>query len=187
MKFKDESNIKDNFELVNKKVVSTSTNYYDAENILFAGSLILAGSANAIVIEIGIKTALGIKLEEASTKKHMGSKLYQDLNVFFYGSFIIATFVNIIFITIGLLTGVEKIQLVDLVIGIYIAILPEGIPALVKLLLYTTATKLGKKGIYLREIEYAEIVGNITICCADKEALTARNSLILIYYLMEQI
>lgn len=173
----DESQINGNYNLISKCVISSTIDYEKAENMVFAGSLVSEGTANAVVVEIGEKTKLGCKLVQITKGTHRKLKLYEDLDAFFYGSFFIATAINIVFIIVAEFTTIGYVKLIDVLIGVYIAILPEGIPAIVKMLLYRSANKLKKRDVYVQNLEYVELLGDLTLICADKEAIVAEKKL----------
>lgn len=157
---------------------SSTGGYEQAENMLLQSDLITAGSAVAVVVEVGEHTVLGKILKKNIALRHGKSVLTHDLNIFFATSFLLATAMNIGLLIPGIFLSITPIQIAAVIVSVYISFLPEGIPSLVKLLLYRAAKKLKMRDVLVREKESIETLGSISVLCADRSALTMGSTLV---------
>lgn len=171
------STISGNLSPVSKGTDSGDNEYKDAENMVFESNMVVSGTATAIVIEVGRSTILGQINERNLDGKKGKSALYRDIDVFFYGSFLLATATCLIFMVSGIFLKITPIQIAAVVVSTYISFLPEGIPTLVKLLLYTAAMKLKKRGAWVPDMDALQTLGEVTIICIEKNALVNEGAL----------
>lgn len=142
---------------------------------LLSSSTILSGHAIAVVVEVGKDTMYYKKSSNSIEVRDAVPILYKELDSFFWYSFGFATILSIIFIVPGIWLNITYLQLIVAVVTTYISFLPEGIPALVKLLLYTAVTKLKKESVFVRDFESLEKLGEITTMCIEKSVIIQSN------------
>ncbi|KAI5147996.1 sodium/potassium-transporting ATPase subunit alpha [Enteropsectra breve] len=132
---------------------------------------IASGKAVAKIFALGADTTISKASEAARQMRNAETRLGRSLTVFFWGSFVFATALAALCLFFGVIFGVHFFTLADITVSIFIAVLPEGIPAAVKLLLFQTAFKLKEQGLVANELESIEALGEITALCITKNAL----------------
>ncbi|KAL6122572.1 putative cation-transporting ATPase F [Nucleospora cyclopteri] len=170
----DNSEISNSTKLLSKTVSPIEDKTVDeAENMVLQSNLIISGRALAVVVAVGEKTVIGKRIKKSFIKPRKECILYNDMSIFFKGSFFIATFLSVLLLVISFGTGHNIVFTFNVAIGLYIGILPEGIPSTVKLLMYESFYKLRERNILIRGFD---ALGNLSLmdylCVNKNEILT---------------
>ena len=153
---------------------------FNAENILFAGTQVVSGRAEGIVVSIGKNTALG-KISSAISEERQKGVYEKDL---FYFSrlilkIVVATII-IVFLLNLIIKGTANIfNFALFCVALIVSILPEALPAVVAFALSRGSLKLAKEKVVVRRLSAIEDLGNIEILCADKTGTLTQNKLSL--------
>lgn len=149
---------------------------FEQHNMLFRGTMIVAGAAYAFVTATGKETELG-KLQTATEALQAESKLQQELNrlshYLLMGSVILAA---VLFI-IGVLIGQPIHDLLILVTALCISIIPEGLPIVFTITLTTGARRLSRRYVLLKRLLAGEGLGHIDTIVIDKTGTLTQNEL----------
>ncbi|KAI4291938.1 hypothetical protein PAPHI01_1212 [Pancytospora philotis] len=147
----------------------------DSPNMLFESNVVLRGGGVAVVLRVGGDTVLARLSSQASARKTAFST---DIDTFFSTSFILATLITVLLVVYCIFFGYTFIQLASIAVSVYISVLPEGIPSLMKLLLYCGALKLRGRDILVCDINAIQRCSEISVLCIDKAALVVPDELI---------
>lgn len=158
-----------------------SDEFEESENVVLCYDKVINGRGRALVVRIGTDTKISKVYKSIFYLKKYESDLYSEMTIFFFVSIVFGLFLSLIFILIGLSTGISFFNSVDLTISVIIALIPEGIPSTVKLLLFSTGTRLGNKNIYIRDINCIEKLGLVTRILAEKDALVPKDNVVCSY------
>jgi len=157
--------------VISKGLASTSSKLNTTENVLLEGSLILNGKAKARVLAAGENTVLEKMKKRVHVRDKLDPALYNDISIFFNGCLGMATALGAVSLIIGLIIDIKTVYLIDSIISIYVAFLPEGIPAIIKLLLYETAQKLKDRGVIVQDLDAITALGPATAICMSPTKL----------------
>lgn len=165
-------------EPVDKTVQSipgTDTPLGDRTNLAYLGTSITFGRGSAIVTSTGMNTQLGRVAELIQDVKHEKTLLQRRLNglakILALVAVVIGTFV---FLT-GLATGEEIAVLLLTAVSLAVAIVPEGLPAVLTFTLALGAQRmLGRKAL-IRRLPAVETLGSVTVICSDKTGTLTQN------------
>lgn len=149
----------------------------DQKNMLFMGTTITAGRGKAIVVETGMKTQLGRiagMLEEdipetTPLQKRLG-KLGRVLGIA-AGIIVIAVFL------IGLWRGLDFLEMFMISISLAVAAVPEGLPAVVTIVLALGVTRMSRRKAIIRKLPAVETLGTATVICSDKTGTLTKNEM----------
>lgn len=158
-------------------VLPEDTPLVERNNMLFNGTTIVNGSGMGIVVTTGSSTELGkiasslqdIEREETPIQKKL-DKLAKQLTL------VIVVLSLIIFI-IGIFTiGFNMwTTLLIFAIGLAVAAVPEGLPAVLTLSLALGINRMAKKNALIRKLPAVEVLGSTTVICTDKTGTLTRN------------
>ena len=111
----------------------------------FMSTTVVNGNAKAIVTKIGMNTAVGkianIIIREESPETPIQKKLGQVGKILGITCVIIC----IVIFLIGVIKKIEPIEMFMTSVGLAVAAIPEGLPAIVTIVLSIGVTKMAKK------------------------------------------
>jgi Ca2+-transporting ATPase len=144
-------------------------------NMVFAGTLVVAGSALAVVTATGRHTELGrvralvaeCAAPETPLERQLGRMGRQLVGVSL-------GFCGITF-ALGLRRGLPAVELARLVISLAVAAVPEGLPAVATTTLALGMRRMMSRRTLVRRLAAVESLGATTVICADKTGTVTEN------------
>ena len=149
----------------------------DRHNMLYMGTAVTYGRGEAVVVETGMKTQLGRIAELIQTVQDEVTPLQRRINELGKALLILALVVMAIAFVIGLTTG-DPLELVLLnAVAIAVAVVPEGLPAVVTVALALGAQRMLRRKALIRKLPAVETLGSVTTICSDKTGTLTENKM----------
>ena len=151
---------------------------FEAKNIAFAGTSVISGRGEGIVIGTGRKTVLGeiTKLVSGITRESVYEKeLFNFSRIILRFVVISITFVFLANLIIKGTTNFFEFLLFSL--ALIVSIIPEALPVVVTFALSRGSLKLAKEKVVVKRLSSVEDLGSIEILCADKTGTLTENKL----------
>ena len=149
----------------------------DRENLAFMASIVVNGHGKAVVTDTGMKTEVGkianMMIENESPETPIQAKLGQVGKILGVACLVIC----IIIFVIGLLKKIDPIEMFMTSVGLAVAAIPEGLPAIVTIVLSIGVTKMAKKNSIIRKLPAVETLGSSTVICSDKTGTLTQNKM----------
>ena len=149
----------------------------DMKNLVFMASIIVGGHAKAVVIETGMNTKVGnianMIIENEAPETPIQKKLGQVGKVLGIACLIIC----FIIFCIGIIKNIDPIQMFMTSVGLAVAAIPEGLPAIVTIMLSIGVTKMAKKNSIIRKLPAVETLGCTNVICSDKTGTLTQNKM----------
>ena len=149
----------------------------DMVNMVFASTIIVNGHGEAIVCETGMKTKVGqianMIVENASPQTPIQKKLAGVGKILGIGCLVICFLI----FSIGLLKKIPAIEMFMTSVGLAVAAIPEGLPAIVTIVLSIGVTKMAKKNSIIRKLPAVETLGSTNVICSDKTGTLTQNKM----------
>ena len=149
----------------------------DTLNMAFATTIVVNGHAEAIVTDTGMNTKVGqiakMIITNESPETPLQKKLGEVGKTLGMGCLAICA---IIFV-IGLLKKIEPIEMFMTSVGLAVAAIPEGLPAIVTIMLSIGVTKMAKKNSIVRKLPAVETLGSSSVICSDKTGTLTQNKM----------
>lgn len=149
----------------------------DRKNMVFRGTTVTAGRGKAIITGTGMKTELGriaLMLQETppdpTPLQQQLAKLGKMLGIAAGG------IVAVVFLT-GLLRGEDMLEMFMTAIALAVAAIPEGLPAIVTIVLALGVTRMSKRNAVIRKLPAVETLGVATYICSDKTGTLTKNEM----------
>lgn len=140
----------------------------DQLNMAFMGSVVVAGNGRGVVVSTGAKTQMGKIAETLAIPYEKPTPLQKNLTLL--GKYLIAAAIvvsTLIFI-IGYLQGREMHDLLFTVISLAVAVIPEGLIAVVTVTMAVGVQRMAKRNAIVRSLPSVETLGAVNVICSDK-------------------
>ena len=147
----------------------------ERRNMVYLGTAVQEGHATAIVTHTGMRTALGRIAGLLQQVKREPTPLQRRLDRFGRSMALASLALIGIIVVFGLLRG-EEIRLMFLTaVSMAVAVVPEGLPAVVTIALALGARRMLKRHALIRRLPAVESLGSVTVICTDKTGTLTKN------------
>ena len=161
----------------------------DRKNMMYMGSTVVYGRGKAVITSIGMDTEMGkiagalssAKDEQTPLQKKLG-QLSKILSFIVLG---ICVFMFAFDIVRALVTGTEMnldflLGSFMLAVSLAVAAIPEGLAAVVTVVLSIGVTNMSKKNAIIRKLTAVETLGCAQIICSDKTGTLTQNKMTVV-------
>jgi P-type Ca2+ transporter type 2C len=140
----------------------------DRTNMVYSGTIAVAGWAEAVVCAVGINTEIGKIGKLVSEVKEERTPLQKQLSRF--GSFLslLVGFICLLVFLLGLSQGQDVSQMIVIAVALAVAAVPEGLLVAVTIILTVGMQVILKRKALVRKLSAAEGLGGVSVICSDK-------------------
>ncbi len=149
----------------------------DRENLLFSGTSVTYGRATAVVVRTAEETVLGQIATSLTTIEKEETPLQKNLNHLGNILGIVCIAISAIVFVSGLLQGGEPLELLMTAVSLAVAAIPEGLPAVVTIVLALGMNRMAKKHAIVKRLMAVETLGSVDIICSDKTGTLTQNEM----------
>ena len=159
------------------KILKENTAMGDLCNMVFATTIVVNGHGEAIVVETGMNTRVGkiagMIIEDESQETPIQKKLAEVGKILAIACIIICVLIFVI----GIFKKIPIIEMFMTSVGLAVAAIPEGLPAIVTIMLSIGVTKMAKKNSIIRKLPAVETLGSSSVICSDKTGTLTQNKM----------
>ena len=149
----------------------------DIVNMVFMGSTVVNGHARVVVTEVGMDTKVGkianMIIENESPETPIQKKLNQVGKILG----VICLIICLVIFVIGIIKKIPPMEMFMTSVGLAVAAIPEGLPAIVTIMLSIGVTKMAKRNSIIRKLPAVETLGSSNVICSDKTGTLTQNKM----------
>lgn len=155
--------------------VSVSASLADRTCMLYAGTLVVSGSAVAMVVAIGDATEAGHIQALVNTTEARETPIQRQLTQLGTHLTIASLAASGLLFGLGFLRGVPLATLLKTTIALAVAAIPEGLPSVATSILATGLQKMQRHNVLIRQLSAVETLGAVNVICFDKTGTLTQN------------
>ena len=156
----------------------------DRKNMVYMGSTVVYGRGRAVITGTGMKTEMGkiahVLTQSADESTPLQKRLNQLSKIL---SVMVLAICAVIFIVGILKEGVTPQNILNtfmVAVSLAVAAIPEGLAAVVTIVLSIGVTKMSKRNAVIRKLTAVETLGCTQVICSDKTGTLTQNKMTVV-------
>ncbi|MFK5925476.1 MAG: HAD-IC family P-type ATPase [Desulfuromusa sp.] len=151
----------------------------EQSSMVWMGTNITNGRAHGVVVATGMTTAFGRIAQLTRNITSEATPLQRKLAVLGKQLGIISVAISVIVALTGWLLGKPLVEMFLTGVSLAVAVVPEGLPAVVTITLALGVRAMVRRRALLRRLQAAEALGAATVICTDKTGTLTQNEMTL--------
>ncbi len=140
----------------------------DRTNMGFAGTYVLRGKAEGIVVNTGADSYLGQIAQLVTSTKEHSTPLQEQIKKLSWWLGAILLGITTLVAILGLIKGMHFHEIFMISIALAVAAIPEGLLVAVTVILAIGMQRMLKRHALVRHLVAAETLGSVSVICTDK-------------------
>jgi len=156
-------------------LLEESTPVMERLNCLFQGTEVVRGRGLAVVTSTGMATELGQIAELINTAGGESTPLQERLDGL--AKVLVGSALALVALVVfgGWLLGQPLLNLLEVALSMAVAIVPEGLPAVITVTLAIGTQRMVQRAALIRRLPAVEALGSVTVICTDKTGTLTQN------------
>lgn len=160
-----------------EKIVQAGLEAQDQSNMGFKGTMVNRGHGVGIVVHVGMHTEMGHIASLMVKTKRLITPLEQRLAELGKILILVALSLTILVVVIGINQGHPVYQMFLAGVSLAVAVIPEGLPAIVTVALSLGVQRMIRKKAIIRQLSAVETLGTASVICSDKTGTMTENKM----------
>ena len=152
----------------------------DRTNMVFSGCSVTYGTATAVVTATAMDTEMGRIANLLDAEEETQTPLQQKLAQLGKYLGIVALLACGIIFVVGIFNNIEPMRIFMTSISLAVSAIPEGLPAIVTIVLSIGVQRMVKKNALIRRLPAVETLGSASVICSDKTGTLTQNKMTLV-------
>lgn len=171
----------------NTKPVADDAPLGDRSCMAFSGTLVTSGQGKGVIVGTGGRTEIGRISGLLSKVEMLTTPLVAQMDVFAKWLTIIILLIAVLLLTYGYFVGQHEFtELFMAVVGLSVAAIPEGLPAVLTITLAIGVQAMARRNAIVRRLPAIETLGSVSVICTDKTGTLTRNEMMVASVLTSQ-
>lgn len=149
----------------------------DQKSVAFSGTFITQGSGQGVVVATGDKTEMGKIATIMKETHHIMTPLMKKIERFTEILVIIILIIALVNFALSFWLGYGFIYSFMASASLAVAVIPEGLPAVLTITLAFGVKKMARRNVLIRKLPSVEALGHTTVICSDKTGTLTKNQM----------
>ncbi|MCL2075637.1 MAG: cation-transporting P-type ATPase [Betaproteobacteria bacterium] len=152
----------------------------DRSNMAYCGTTVRAGTGYGVVVDIGMDTEIGRISQLISEVGDVTTPLIRQMATFGKNISVVIIGIAALVYLFGHFFRKEMYPASELLlstIGLAIAAIPEGLPAILSIILAIGVQNMAKRNAIVRNLPSVETLGSVSVICSDKTGTLTKNEM----------
>jgi magnesium-transporting ATPase (P-type) len=152
----------------------------DRSCMAFSGTLVTSGQGKGVVAATGASTEIGRISGLLSGVETLTTPLVKQMGIFSQWLTIFILLVAVLLLVYGYFAGHHEFsELFMTVVGLSVAAIPEGLPAVLTITLAVGVQAMARRNAIVRRLPAIETIGSVSVICTDKTGTLTRNEMMV--------
>lgn len=162
------------------QLIESEVSLGDRHNMAYMSTIVTYGRGRGIVVGTGHDTEIGHIATMIQSYSDELTPLQKQLNKLGKSLGIATIIICILVFILGLLQGREAIDMFMVAISLAVAAIPEGLPAIVTIVLALGMNRMVKRNAIVKKLLAVETLGSTTVICSDKTGTLTQNEMTVV-------
>ena len=158
-------------------ILDKNTTIGDQINMAFMSTSVNKGSGEGIVVSTGMNSQIGKIASLLNKEKKNPTPLQRKLNEISKVLAIATVILCVLIFIIAILQKRDKLEMLITAISLAVAVIPEGLLAVVTIVLSLGVQKLSKVNAIVKKLPSVETLGCVDVVCSDKTGTLTLNKM----------
>jgi cation-transporting P-type ATPase F len=158
-------------------VLEHDTTLADRANMAYSSTLVTYGTGVGVVVATGENTEIGSISELIAGAEVLATPLTRKVARFSHLLLYAILGLAAVTFLVGLWHGESWIDLFMAAVALSVAMIPEGLPAVLTITLAIGVARMAKRHAIIRQLPAVETLGSTTVICSDKTGTLTRNEM----------
>ena len=150
----------------------------DRSNMAYCGTTVSAGTGSGVVVDIGPDTEIGRISRLIAEVEDTATPLIRQMSAFGKTvSTVIIGVAALVYLFGHFFRDYGASELLLSTIGLAIAAIPEGLPAILSIILAIGVQNMARRNAIVRSLPSVETLGSVSVICSDKTGTLTKNEM----------
>jgi Ca2+-transporting ATPase len=146
-----------------------------ATNMVFMGTLVVAGNGRVVITTTGARTEFGKIFEEVKSIEKKKTPLQEKMDELGQQLTVVCLFFIVGIAAVGMLRGKTFFSMFNIGVSLAVAAIPEGLPICVTVTLALGVMRMAEKNAIIKQLPSVEALGCANYICSDKTGTLTLN------------